>query len=351
MFKIRKRASMSLAKQSIILAGSILAALITASIFILAIGHNPLSVFSAMLEGAFGTKYRITETIIKTIPLVITSLGISIAFKMKFWNIGAEGQIMMGGFMATFVALNFSNLPAFILLPLMAFAGMIGGAFWGLIPAFFRAYFKTNETIFTLMMNYIALKWVTYLQYGPWKDPNALGFPKIPNFAESAVLPKVAGIHIGWIIALLLIVFMYIFNTKSKRGFEIAIIGESENTARYAGINVKHVIMLTLMMSGALCGLSGMIEAAGVSKTLTVHLSAGVGYTAIITAWLSQLNSFAILFVSFLFAALVKSGAYIQMAFDIPQAAAQILQGLILFFVLGSHFFVNYQLVWNKKGK
>ena len=201
MVKIRvaKRNSIENWKALSIRFGSVIAAFIVAALFIMAMGHNPIEVYSSMLIGGLGSEYAIKETIIKSVPLLIAGLGIAIAFKMKFWNIGAEGQIMMGGFAASFVALNFKTLPQPILILMMFIAGMIGGGVWGLIPAYFRAKFRTNETIFTLMMNYIAIKWVTYLQYGPWKDPNALGFPKIPNFGDNAVLPKLFGIHVDWV--------------------------------------------------------------------------------------------------------------------------------------------------------
>jgi simple sugar transport system permease protein len=328
---------------------ALLLALLTAALFILLLQHNPLSVYSSMIKGAIGSPYRLSETIRKSIPLIITSIGISLAFKMKFWNIGAEGQIIMGAFLASFCALRFPQLPAPLLLALMMAAGMLGGGLWALIPAFFKAKFKTNETIFTLMMNYIALKWITYLQYGPWKDPGALGFPKIPNFSPNAVLPKLWGIHIGWLIALVLVVVMHIFMHYTKKGYEITVTGESENTARYAGMNVGRIIMLTMFLSGGLCGLSGMIEASAINKTLSVEITRGVGYTAIITSWMSGLSAPVMVVVCFLFAGMIQGGAYIQMAFQIPQAAAEILQGLLLFFILGSEFFIRYQISFSAK--
>lgn len=328
---------------------AVLMALVTAGIFILILGHNPLSVYGAMLVGAFGNLYGFKETILLTIPLVITSLGISIAFKMKFWNIGGEGQIFMGAFSASFVALNFPHLPKPLLLFFMAVAGMLGGGIWALIPAFFKAQFGTNETLFTLMMNYIAFKWVTYLQYGPWKDPKANGFPKIANFSDNAVLPQFLGIHIGWIIALVLVFLVNLFIHHTKKGYEISVIGESENTARYAGMDVKKIIVIAILLSGGLCGLAGMVQASAISKTLSVDVSGGIGFTAIITTWLGQLSSSVILLVSFLFAVMVQGGAYIQTVFQIPQAAASVLQGMILFFVLGSEFFIQYKVFFRSE--
>lgn len=328
---------------------AVLLALISAGVFILILGHNPFYVYMAMLTGALGNLYGFKETILLMIPLVITSLGISVAFRMKFWNIGAEGQIFMGAFAASFFALQFSYLPRPVLLLVMIVAGMIGGGLWALIPSFFKAQFGTNETLFTLMMNYIAFKWITYLQYGPWRDPKANGFPQISHFSDNAILPSIFGIHIGWIIALVLVVILYIFVHYTKKGYEISVIGESTNTARYAGMDVKKIIVIAALMSGGLCGLSGMIQASAVNGTLSVDVSGGMGYTAIITTWLGQLSAPLILLVCFLFAVMVQGGAYIQTVFQIPQAAAAILQGLILFFVLGSEFFVQYKLVFKKE--
>lgn len=350
MIRIVKKNDTGIIEKYIIRVIAVILALVVSSGLILIMDKNPVDVYKSMVEGAFGTKYRFLEVVIKTIPLVITSIGISVAFKMKFWNIGAEGQIMMGGFAASFVALNFKALPQPFLLLMMFVAAVIGGGVWGLIPAYFRAKFRTNETIFTLMMNYIAIKWVTYLQYGPWKDPNALGFPKIPAFTENAVLPKLLGVHIGWIIALILVVIAYIFMHYTKKGYEIDVVGESENTAVYAGMNVKKIIITAMLISGGICGIAGMVEVSGVHRTLSMELSGGVGYTAIITAWLSGLSAPFILVVSFLFAAMVQGGSYIQMVYFIPQSAAQLLQGMILFFILGSEFFIKYRFKIDKEG-
>lgn len=346
-----KKSEPSNLKAASIRISAIVLALIASSLFILLLNLNPIDVYIKMVQGAFGTAYRVRETIVKAIPLVITSLGIGIAFRMQFWNIGGEGQIAMGAFAATFIALEMGDMSKPIVLLLMIVAGMLVGGLWALIPAFFKAQWGTNETIVTLMMNYIGIKWVTYLQYGPWKDPKSLGFPKIANFSDNAILPEVFGVHIGWIIALVLVVLVHIFIHHTKKGYEVAVIGESINTARYAGINIKKTILIAIMLSGGLCGLVGMIQASAVNNTLSVEITGGVGYTAIITAWLAALSAPVILVVSVLFAALLEGGSYIQTVFGIPQAAAEILQGIILFFVLGSEFFVRYKFVFDWKHK
>ena len=328
---------------------AILTALITAGLLLLVLGHNPLAVYASMLKGAFGSLFRIKDTLTITIPIVITSIGIMIAFKMKFWNIGAEGQILMGAFAASYFALNFSYLPKPLLLLIMFTAGFIGGGVWAMIPAYFKVRFNTNETIVTLMLNYIALSWITFLQYGPWKDPKSMGFPKIDNFENSAILPKVFGIHAGWIIGVLLVILVSYMMAHSKKGYEIAVVGESVDTARYAGMDVKRIILQAVLVSGGICGIVGMMEASAVNQTLSVGVSGGYGYTAIITAWLSGLKPVIIVPVSILFAAMIKGGSSIQTAFEIPQSAADVLQSILLFFVIGSEFFVRYKLVLTKR--
>ena len=328
---------------------AIILSLFFSALLLLFLGQNPLSVFVSMLDGGLGSAYRFKETIVRTVPLAITALGIGLSFRMRFWNIGGEGQIMMGAFAATYVGLFHAGMPRPVLLPLMALAAFICGGLWALIPAFFKIRVKTNETIFTLMMNYVALKWITYLQYGPWRDKEAFGYPKIPNLVLNAQIPKVFGIHTGWLIVPLLVILMYLFFKYTKAGYEITVIGESEATAYYAGMNVPFVVLGTLFASGAICGLTGMIQVAGVNSTLSVDVSNGVGYTAIIIAWLGQLNAIAILGVSFLFAVLVEGGSFIQTVYHIPQAAASLLQGIILFFVLGCEFFIRYRLTFTSR--
>lgn len=330
---------------------AVLLALVLTGIFILFMGHNPIKVYASMLDGSFGSGHRIKETIIKTIPLVIAGLGIGIAFKMKFWNIGGEGQMFMGGFGATFIALNFKDSPKFLVIILMIIVGMICGGLWALVAGILKSRFNTNETIITLMMNYIALKWIVYLQYELWKDPASLGFPKIANFSDNAVLPKVFGIHIGWIVALILVVAVHVFLNYTKKGYEISVLGESENTAKYSGMSVKKIILLTTFISGALVGLAGVIQASAVTNTLNIQLTSNVGNTAIIISWLSGLNAIWTLLVSIAFAVLIQGASYIQTAFQIPQAAADIIQAMILFCVLGCQFFLQYKVVFEISSK
>ncbi|MDR0851870.1 MAG: ABC transporter permease [Clostridiales Family XIII bacterium] len=342
--KISKRDHLPRGKVLLIRTSAIVLSILFSGVILLFFGLNPIRIFGTIIEGALGSQMRIEQTIIRAIPLTVTSLGILVAFKMKFWNIGGEGQIMIGALFASFVALNFGDLPKPLLLLLMAIASMIGGGIWALIPAAFKAKMGTNETIFTLMMNYIAIKFITYLQFGPWRDPSAQGFPKIPNFSENGVLPALFGVHIGWVVAIVLVAAVYLFMNYTKKGYEISVVGASMDTARYAGMNIPSVIMTAMFISGGLCGLTGMIQASAIEKTLTYGLSANYGFTAIITTWLARLNAVAVLFVCIAFAVLLQGAAFIQSAMHVPSSVAGVVQGVILFFVLGSEFFLQYRV-------
>lgn len=350
MLRLVKRVNVSKREKAIIYSIAILASLCISGLFVLLMGHSPIKVFQSMIAGAFGSQIRFKDTMIIAVPLIITSIGIMIAFKMKFWNIGGEGQILAGALFASYFALNFGTLPKPVLLLVMALAGFVGGAIVAAIPAILKVKLNTNETIITLMLNYIMLHLVTYLQYGPWRDPNAKGFPRVANFPDQAILPKVFGLHIGWIIMIALVIVISVLLRYSKIGYKIAVVGESKETARYAGINLNRIIISSVAVSGGICGFVGMMEASGVNYTLTPSLTGGYGFMAIITTWLSGLNPAIIIPVSILFAGLTKGGNFIQTAFQIPQSAASVIQSIILFFVIGAEFFVQYQLVRKERG-
>lgn len=328
---------------------AIFLALVTGGLFLLMVGFNPFPVYGTMVAGSVGTASNIRETIKIAIPLCISALGVALAFKMRFWNIGAEGQISVGAIAASFFALTFPDWPQAPLLIAMALAGFLVGGLWGLVPAYFKARFNTNETLFTLMMNYIAIFIIQLMREGPWRDPKS-GFPKVPMFEKSARMPQVFGVHAGWIVALVLVVLVFIYLTRTKQGFELTVVGENENTARYAGMNVKKIILRTMFLSAGIAGLAGMLQASGADRTLTETVAGGVGFTAITVAWLSQLNPLAILIVSVLFACLEKGSGTIRSVYNISPSTSQLFQGIILFFVLGAEFFINYKVVWGRKG-
>lgn len=348
--RIVKRAELPGKKIALLRCFAVALSIIAGGIFILAIGYSPFIIYGTILSGAFRSAMAIQATIKIMIPLLIASLGVTLAFKMKFWNIGAEGQIIFGATCASFFALFCANWNHIVLIIVMMFAGFVGGGLWGLLPAYFKVKYNTNETLFTLMLNYIALNIVSYLRDGPWMDPESQGFPKIARFDTNAALDKVFGIHIGWIIALVLAAIVFIYLKYSKQGYEISVVGESQDTARYAGMNVKKIILRTMFLSGAVCGLGGMIQSTGSDITLTTAVAGGVGFTAIIIAWLSQLNPVVIVIVSFLFSVLEKGSSVVQSNFGLSTDCADVLQGIILFFILGCEFFVRYSIVKRKKG-
>lgn len=348
--RIVKRAEKSRGQILLLRLQAVLISLIAGGVFILAIGYNPMEIYGTIISGAFRSKMAIQATVKYAIPLTIASLGVTLAFKMKFWNIGAEGQIIAGATCASYFALFHADWNHWLLIVVMFLAGLFGGGLWGLIPAFFKVKFNTNETLFTLMLNYIALHIVSYLRDGPWKDPDAAGFAKIARFDKNAALDKVLGVHIGWVVALVLVVVVYVYLSRTKQGYEIGVVGESQETARYAGMNVKRVILRTMFFSGAIGGICGMVQATGSDITLTTSVAGGVGFTAIIVAWLSQLNPGVILIVSSLFSILEKGSGVVQSTFGLSTDCADVLQGIILFFILGCEFFIRYTFSIRQKG-
>jgi len=346
--RIAARAEISGPRELLLRTAAAFAALVASGLIMALMNYNPFDVFGNILSGSLGTAYRFRETITKAIPLSVLSLGTAVAFRMKFWNIGQEGQFYMGAFGASLVAFSFPNLPAPLLLSLMFIAGMIFGGLWAMIPAILKISLSTNETLVTLMLNYIALKWISFLQYVAWKDPKALGFPKITPFSANAVLPRLFNIHIGWIISLGLAVMLYILLKKTKFGYEIDVIGESEATARYAGMGVFRITVIAIALSGGLCGAAGMMQASAVEHSLSDQLSGGLGFTSVIVAWLARLEPGIIIIIAFLFSLLIQGGNFLQSSLQIPASISLVLQGIIIFFVLGSEFFIRYRFVREK---
>jgi simple sugar transport system permease protein len=324
--------------------------LVVGAVFLLLTDRDPVEVYAAMFNGALGSRYGLAETVVKAIPLMLCALGISAAFRMQLWNIGAEGQFYMGAFAASWLPLTFPELPMLLMLPGMLLAGCLGGGLWGLVPALLRARWKVNEIITTLMLNYVAILWVDFLVYGPWRDPKGFNFPLTAKFPAAAALPTFGDsrIHVGLILAILLAGVFWLVFEKSRWGFEIKVIGASEQAARYAGMNIKRNIYWVMLLSGAVCGLAGMAEVSGIVGRLQPNLSPGYGYTAIIVAWLSKLNPAAILIVSVLFGGLQVGGFFVQ-TMGVPASVAAMLQGAVLFFVVGGEFLTKYKLVIDRK--
>lgn len=332
---------------------SIILALLFGGILLAAAGANPWETYKAMALGAFGAQYNISETLVKAIPLMLTGLAVAIAFRMLFWNIGAEGQLAMGGIAAAGVALFWTDtLPDPLVIPVMLLAGFAAGAVWGLIPAALKAYLGVNEIITTLMMNYIAILLVSHLYVGPWKDPQGYGFPGTAQFEKVAWLPRLTGrVHLGIVFAVVAALLIWIVLDRTRWGYEIRVIGENPKAARYAGIGIGRNILLVMLLSGGLAGIAGMSEVAGISHRLQQGLTVGYGYTAIIVAWLAKLNPWGVLLVAVLLAGLLVGGDQIQISMGLPASVALVLQGAILFFVLGGEIFTQYRVRLVRAGR
>ncbi len=355
LLRIVKRDGIARPKAYAIRLIAVLLSLVVCGIFIYAITKlNPVQVYEAIFDGAFGTNRRSWVTIRDAMMLLCIGVGLAPAFKMKFWNIGAEGQILIGGVVTAGIMKAYgSALPTPALLVVMALASILCGCLWGVIPAVFKSVWNTNETLFTLMMNYVAIQITSYC-VALWENPvgsNSVGI--INQMTAYGHFPKLFGQTYGLnvLLVLLLTVGMYIYLKYSKQGYEIAVVGDSENTARYAGINVKKVTIRTMAISGAICGIAGFIEVAGVSHTISTNTAGGRGFTAIIVAWLAQFNTFVMILISFLLVFLQQGAIQIATQFNLNDYASEIITGIILFFILSSEFFINYRVILrNRKG-
>ena len=330
----------------------VLALIVCAGVIFALVKMNPMDVYKAIWDGALGSERRVWQTLRDTMVLLCISIGLAPAFKMRFWNIGAEGQILIGGACAAAAMIYAGDAMSPVLLLIVMFiASMIGGMIWGIIPAVFKAYWNTNETLFTLMLNYVAMQVVTYCIVF-WENPKGSNTVGIINQATQAGwLPELFGQKYGWnlLIVLVLTVVMFIYLKYSKQGYEIAVVGESENTARYAGIHVKRVIIRTMAISGAICGIAGFVIVSGASHTISTMTADGRGFTAIIVAWLSKLNTFIMVAVSFGIVLMQQGAVQIASLYGLNENASDVILGIILFFLIGAEFFINYKLERTKK--
>lgn len=281
-----------------------------------------------------------------TMMLLCIGIGLAPAFKMRFWNIGAEGQILVGGIAAAACMIYLNSMPAALLLIVMAVCAAAAGGVWGTIPAVFKAKWNTNETLFTLMMNYIAIQFTAYF-VAMWENPYGSGSVGIINSKTKAGwFPPVFGQNYGLnvIIVMSLVVLMFLYLRYSKHGYEIAVVGESERTARYAAINVKKVIIRSMALSGAICGIAGFMNVAGAGHTISTGIAGGRGFTAIIVAWLAKFNTFVMILISALLVFMDKGAIEIASQYNLSDYVSSMLTGIILFFILGSEFFINYEV-------
>ena len=345
---ISKRNTIVWWKAWLIRATSIIAALIVCGFVTLALtGLNPLAVYVTMFEGALGTSRRVWNLLQNVAVLLCVSLAVTPAFKMKFWNLGAEGQVLIGG-LATEVCMIFlgNKLPTPLLILVMVITSIIAGAVWGLIPAFFKANWGTNESLFTLMMNYVAIQIVSYFTF-IWSVPKGSGTPRVLEYGQ---LPVVFGQKylLNIIIVAILTVIMFIYLKYTKQGYEIAVVGESPNTARYIGINVKKIIIRTMLISGAICGLAGLILVAGTDHSLKSSTAGGRGFTAIMVSWLAKFDPVFMVLTSFLIVFLEKGASKISEVYRLNDSFSDIITGIIIFFIIGCEFFINYKLKFSK---
>lgn len=310
-------------------------------------GQNPLAVYKTMFDGAFGTKRKMWILGQNLAILLVVSLAVTPAFKMRFWNVGGEGQILIGGLAtAACMILLGEKLPNWALILLMILSSVAAGAVWGAIPAICKARWNTNETLFTLMMNYVATQLVAYYVI-LWEVPKGAGKIGIINQSTQAGwLPQIGSYKylLNILVAGVLTVMMYFYLTRSKQGYEIAVVGESERTARYVGIPVGKVIVRTMMISGGICGLAGLLLVGGTAHTITTSISGGRGFTAVMVAWLAKFNPFSMIFTSFLLVFLDRGAQEISTIYALNHSFSDILTGIILFFIIGSEFFISYKL-------
>ena len=314
---------------------------------------NPIDVYKSMFAGAFGTSGRIWQTLKEMSLLLCIAVGLAPAFKLRFWNVGAEGQILIGGLVSAAMMINLGGkVPNAVLLVLMFIAACLTGAIWGLIPAYFKSKYRTNETLFTLMMNYVALQLVEFF-VDIWDKKQSHSVGVINAQTRDGWMPYLMNKQflLMVIIVALLTIGMYFYLKNSKQGYEITVVGESENTARYAGISVSKVILRTIAISAGICGIAGFLEVTAVSHTISSLTAGGRGFTAIIVAWLGKFNPIAMTLITALLAFMSRGANQIASDFNFNKHASNVLIGIILFFILGSEFFINYRIVFRRRAK
>ena len=354
LFHIAKRDALPWYQATLIRGCAILLALVCALVTMLMTGENPFSIYATIFKGAFGTARKTWVTFQNLAVLLGISLAVTPAFKMRFWNIGAEGQVLIGclATAACMICLG-DKIPNALLILISLLAALVAGGIWGLLPAFFKAKWNTNETLFTLMMNYIATQLAAFFII-VWEVPKGAGKIGIINQnSEAGWLPVIGGQKYLLIILVvaILTVLMYIYLNYSKHGYEIAVVGESQRTASYAGIKVDRVIIRTMALSGAVCGLIGLLLTAGTDHTLTTTIVGGRGFTAVMVSWMAKFNPIIMVFTSLLLVVLGRGASEISSTFGLNQSFSDILTGIILFFIIGSEFFVTYQVSLRKSGK
>jgi general nucleoside transport system permease protein len=331
--------------------GAILVALILGGILISLAGGDPIRSYAHIAKASFGDLGVFSDTIVKATPLILVGLACTVAFRMHLWNIGAEGQFFLGALGASAVVLSGivpEGTPSWLYILIMMLAGILGGALWAFIPGLLKARYNVNEIITTLMMNYIALALVNFFIFGVWSEggfqmsrvfPKNAWLPRLTDYAK--LYPALGGLttHLGLLFGLLAATVVWLILYRSRWGYEIRLIGDNPQAAKYAGINIQRNIILVMMLSGGLAGLAGMSEITGVVHRLQSAISPGYGFTGIIVAWLAKLNPFAVVLVSVLFGALILAGREIQ-----PSGVPKMIQGIILVCLIASDFLLRYRV-------
>ena len=355
LFHISKRDVLPWYQAMLIRGGAIVLALIVcALVTMLLTGENPISIYGTIFYGAFGTARKSWVTFQNLAVLLGISLAVTPAFKMRFWNIGAEGQVLIGclATAACMIVLG-DKLSNGVLILVMLVAAIAAGSLWGFLPSFFKAKWNTNETLFTLMMNYIATQLAAFFII-VWEVPKGAGKIGIINQnSEAGWLPVIGGKQylLTILVVAVMTILMYIYLNYSKHGYEIAVVGESQRTASYAGIKVERVIIRTMVLSGAVCGLMGLLLTAGTDHTLTTTIVGGRGFTAVMVSWLAKFNPIVMVFTSLLIVVLSRGASEISSVFSLNHSFADILTGIILFFIIGSEFFLTYKVSLRKSKK
>lgn len=312
-----------------------------------ALGKDPVEGFRYFFINPVRNLYGVSELLLKATPLMICAIGLAIGFRANVWNIGAEGQFILGTIGATGVALYFHDSDSPMLLPAMVVAGALAGAAWASIPALLKTQFNANEILVSLMLVYVAQLYVSWLVFGPWRDPFGFGFPQSAMFHDAALLPTLipgTRLSFAFVIGLGLLAAGYVFMNRSYTGFKMRVAGEAASAARYAGFSAKRMIWIGLLCGGGAAGIAGMAEVAGPMGQLTDKVSLGYGFAAIIVAFVGRLNPIGILFASLLMALLFLGGEQVQQYMNLPSSISMVFQGMLLFFLLGSDVFINYRL-------
>ncbi|HEX2236677.1 MAG TPA: ABC transporter permease, partial [Actinomycetota bacterium] len=327
--------------------GAVVAAFALGAVFLVATGRPVGAVYGAMWDGSFGSAYGQAQTLLAAIPLVLTGLAVAVAFRMRLWNIGAEGQFYFGAAGATTVAYAAPDWPALLLLPAMVLGGLVGGALWALVPAALRAYLGINEIVPTLLLNYVAILFVDFMVHNAWRDPGSLGFPLGKPFSEAATLPLLGdtAVHLGAVLGVAAALVVFFVLVRTPWGYKVRVMGENPRAGRYAGYSIRRSIITVMLLSGALAGLGGMVEVSGVVHRIQADISPGFGYTGIIVATLARFSPLLVLLVAVLFGALVVGGVELQTV-GLPSDIVQMLQGVILFFALAGELLVRYRIEW-----